>query len=99
MDCLPAMPRLPRQPQVERAAAAAGRRDAGGPRQVPARRAIAFRGDCREGQAGEAGMKRPRTSTLVGAAIFVLLALYLIVTAPAELPDGPGSGKMVPAEA
>ena len=43
-------------------------------------------------------MMRPRTSTLVGGAIFVLLALYLIVTAPAELPDGPGGGKMVPAE-
>ena len=37
--------------------------------------------------------------TLLGGAVFVLLAIYLVVSAPPELPDGPGGGKMVPAEA
>jgi hypothetical protein len=38
-------------------------------------------------------------STLIGAAAFVLLALYLFVSAPPELPDGAGRGRMVPVEA
>ncbi|MDB5858977.1 MAG: hypothetical protein JWQ76_2666 [Ramlibacter sp.] len=36
--------------------------------------------------------------TLIGAAAFALLAIYLVVSAPPELPDGAGGGRMVPAE-
>ena len=35
---------------------------------------------------------------IVGAAAFVLVAIYLFVSAPPELPDGRGAGKLVPAE-
>jgi adenylate cyclase len=42
---------------------------------------------------------KARTQTLLGAAVFVLLAIYLVVSAPPELPDGAGGGKMVPVEA
>lgn len=34
----------------------------------------------------------------LGGATFALLAIYLFVSAPPELPDGPGAGKMIPAE-
>ena len=35
----------------------------------------------------------------VASALFVLLAIYLFVSAPPELPDGAAGGKMIPAEA
>jgi hypothetical protein len=38
------------------------------------------------------------TALAAGAAAFVLAAIYLFVSAPAELPDGPGGGKAIPAE-
>ena len=41
---------------------------------------------------------KARTQTLIGAAVFVLLAIYLVVSAPPERPDGAGGGKMVPVE-
>jgi adenylate cyclase len=37
-------------------------------------------------------------STAAGAAAFVLVGIYLFVSAPPELPDRQGGGKMVPAE-
>jgi adenylate cyclase len=43
-------------------------------------------------------MKLPRKSPLIGGAVFVLLALYLFASRPAEMPDGAGGGKLVPAE-
>jgi hypothetical protein len=43
-------------------------------------------------------MTRPGNSTLLAGAVFVLLAIYLFVSAPPELPDGVAGGKMVPAE-
>jgi hypothetical protein len=43
-------------------------------------------------------MMRPGRSTLIGGAVFVLLAIYLFVSAPPELPDGAAGGRMVPAE-
>jgi hypothetical protein len=41
---------------------------------------------------------RPSKSTSIVAAAFVLLAIYLFVSAPPALPDGAGGGKMVPVE-
>lgn len=41
---------------------------------------------------------RPSGTLLAGAAAFTLLAIYLFVSAPPELPDGVAGGKMIPAE-
>lgn len=43
-------------------------------------------------------MKRPGPALMAGIAAFVLAAMYLFVSAPAELPDGVAAGKAIPAE-
>lgn len=41
---------------------------------------------------------KPSGKLLAGAAVFTLLAIYLFVSAPPELPDAAAGGKMIPAE-
>jgi adenylate cyclase len=41
---------------------------------------------------------KKRGSIVIAAAGFILLAIYLFVSAPPELPDGAGAGKLIPAE-
>lgn len=41
---------------------------------------------------------RVSTPTWIGAGAFGLLAIYLFVSAPPELPDGAGGGRMIPVE-
>jgi hypothetical protein len=43
-------------------------------------------------------MRKPARATLFVAAAFVLLAIYLFVSAPPALPDGAAGGPLVPAE-
>ena len=41
---------------------------------------------------------KPTRTAMAGAAAFALLAIYLFVSAPPELPDGPAGGRSIPAE-